>query len=577
MVATAPTKAVQAYGFGRAARKQSGAADAPDLAHFRRRYPLTVASLGSLPRREEWLRRIWERDERWREATETRGGEPVVEEVIVRGAPPRASDAEGEFDLIFAGDGAALLDAAVMARQYGRRVLVLDEPEAAFARRDWNLSEDELRELESSGLFTREEIEAAVLNRRRKGLVKFHDAGSRVKAEPLWVEGVLNVCVDGGRLLALAAEKVRAQGRSAVLPGVRLVRAYVEPDRVTAEVEGPGGARRFFRAEVLVCAGSAASKAARQLNGARSLTHVWPTVGTVARGFARGDSADSVDFRLGEILVSTEDARDHRQLVWQSLAGAPARDECATLLFFYDEVGSPADKSLLSLFERYFEALPAYKRTGAAWRVERPVFDHVPAFRPRGRKARPRVSDDRVMLLGVGSSARGPLAFGGSRTAARGLRSRTHLLSLALEAGLTDAGSLARVCDDRPGVAEAAGLAEFMRPTPEGSPSTVNETLNALMKALGELDERVRRELFQGRMSFVALRRLLARTARLYPRIFARVREHFGARGTLWWAAGIAEAVWSERRARAARHGTPAAWDESPGEKFARHAALYRD
>jgi hypothetical protein len=45
------------------------------------------------------------------------------------------------------------------------------------------------------------------------------------------------------------------------------------------------------------------------------------------------------------------------------------------------------------------------------------------------------------------------------------------------------------------------------------------------------LEEGERRELFRGRMTTGALRRLLARTARLYPRIFARVREHFGARG----------------------------------------------
>ncbi|MBA2340252.1 MAG: hypothetical protein H0V88_07640, partial [Pyrinomonadaceae bacterium] len=41
---------------------------------------------------------------------------------------------------------------------------------------------------------------------------------------------------------------------------------------------------------------------------------------------------------------------------------------------------------------------------------------------------------------------------------------------------------------------------------------------------------------------------LLSRTARLYPRIFQRLREHLGARGTLWWLAGIGEAVWHDRR-----------------------------
>lgn len=58
----------------------------------------------------------------------------------------------------------------------------------------------------------------------------------------------------------------------------------------------------------------------------------------------------------------------------------------------------------------------------------------------------------------------------------------------------------------------------------------------------------MRRELFQDRMSFGALKELLSRTARLYPRIFQRLREHLGARGTFWWLAGIAEAVMHERQ-----------------------------
>ena len=99
-------------------------------------------------------------------------------------------------------------------------------------------------------------------------------------------------------------------------------------------------------------------------------------------------------------------------------------------------------------------------------------------------------------------------------------------------------------------MAAALGLAEFMRPAAKGAPHAVNETLNALAAALGGLDEGERREVFRGRMTTGALRRLLARTARLYPRIFARVREHFGARGTLCWLAGLAEAAWKEKGSR---------------------------
>jgi hypothetical protein len=123
-------------------------------------------------------------------------------------------------------------------------------------------------------------------------------------------------------------------------------------------------------------------------------------------------------------------------------------------------------------------------------------------------------------------------------------------------------------------VANAVGLSEFMRPAAKAAPSSVNETLNAFVAALAGLDERVRRELFEGRMTAGALRRLVARTVRLYPRIFARVRERFGARGTLWWLAGLGEAAWSERRSRrVVEHEGGAARDRDPAREFERVAA----
>src|SRR5215217_1558797 len=106
MVATAPTKSASTFASARPAL-------APDLAHFRRRYPETVANFGALPQREEWLRRIWELEADWRADWETRGGTYADAEAVVFGPPPAAAPkAEGEFDVIYAGGAAALLHAA---------------------------------------------------------------------------------------------------------------------------------------------------------------------------------------------------------------------------------------------------------------------------------------------------------------------------------------------------------------------------------------------------------------------------------------------------------------------------------
>jgi lycopene cyclase CruA len=549
---------------------------APDLSEYRKRYPLTVASFAALGNREAWLDRIWELDARWRQALES---ERRAQEAVVSGAPPANLSIEGEFEIIYAGGVVGLLHAATIACRYQRRVLVFDEGAVGQTMRDWNISDDDLRALERAGLFTREEIEAAVVNRYRSGFVKFHDKGSRVKTPPLWIDGVLDIAVESNRLLALASAKLEAsETDSALIGGLRFVRCYVQPDRVVVEAQDTRtGKRSLFAARLFVDATNTGSLVSRQLNDAHSITHVCPTVGTVSRGFTRGTETGQVDFTVGEILVSNEDARDHRQLIWEGFAGSPARDEYTTRLFFYDAVNSPADKSLLALFERYFEQLPSYKRTGAQWRVVKPVFGHTPAFNAqRLSDHRRRTAENRVLLIGDAAGRVSPLTFNGFGAHVRALRSQTHLTELALKADLLDASSLSEINARAPRVAQLTSLAEFLRPTAKSAPSTVNETLNAVMAALHSLDERVRRELFQDRMSFSALKRLLSRTAKLYPRIFQRVREHLGARGTFWWLANITAAAFSERR-----HPRLSSKDEDQSEEaareFARHVQLYKN
>src|ERR1044072_316009 len=208
-----------------AARNEAARTDAaPDLAHFKRKYPETVAGFGPLPGREEWLRRIWSVEQRWQKVWETRGGGAPVDEAHVRGAAPAGRAAEGEFDVVYAGGDVALLNAAALARSCDARVLVFDDGARSAACGEWNLSEEDLRALGGAGVFTDEEVESSVLNRRRGGLGKFYAAASHVKAGPLWVTGSLDVTVDGARLLALASERLKRKRGCAVMDGLRFVR-----------------------------------------------------------------------------------------------------------------------------------------------------------------------------------------------------------------------------------------------------------------------------------------------------------------------------------------------------------------
>src|SRR5919199_5543966 len=96
------------------ARMKRGDKPAPDLQHFRSRYPLTVASLGALPDREAWLRAVWEAEGRWRASLHAGASEAVV-----RTAPPARLNVEGEFEIIYAGASLGLLGAAALACRYG--------------------------------------------------------------------------------------------------------------------------------------------------------------------------------------------------------------------------------------------------------------------------------------------------------------------------------------------------------------------------------------------------------------------------------------------------------------------------
>ena len=522
-----------------------------DLSDFRRRFPLTVANLGAMPNREMWLRRISELDARWQQTQESKDFSAPTE-VLFDEKFPTNLEIAGEFEIVYAGGGLGLLHAAVMAKVFNRKVLVFDAHTVGLTHRDWNISDEELAEFTRVGLFTADEIERAVVNRYQTGFVKFYDANSRIKTPPLFMKGVLDVAVEADTLLQLAADKLeKAANGSVLLDNYKFIRSFVGADKVLVEVENVKTLRRqLFAARLLVDATGTNSPLSRQINHEKSITHVCPTVGTVARGFARGTEADEVDFGVGEILVSNEDAADDRQLIWEGFAGNRRKDDYTTYLFFYDAVDSPADKSLLNLFEAYFEKLPKYKRQTRQWQVVKPVFGYIPSFHHQGWNNQKKTAAARVLLVGDAAGLSSPLTFCGFGSHVRNLRRLTDLTEFALREDLLDEKSLGKINAYEPRVAQMASLAEFMRPTGRSKNSTVNETMNAVMKALTDLSEDVRRDLFKDRISFAAFKSLLKKTATIHPAVFKKMLDHLGAKGAFWWVANIAESALHERKAK---------------------------
>jgi lycopene cyclase CruA len=518
----------------------------PNLTGLRREFPQTVENFARLPNREAWLKRIWEIEQRWNDFRENPG---KTEEVVLYNSAPKDLEIETEFEIIYAGGTLGLLHAAVMTTKYNRKVLVFDAHTVGKTHRDWNISDEELQEFVKAGLFTKEEIETAVANRYKTGFVKFYDANSKIKTPPLFMENVLDVAIEADKLLEIAAKKLKKSPTdSKTINNLRFVRAFVQKEKVLIECEDArSGKRRLFAAKLFADATGTNSPVSRQINSGKSITHVCPTVGTVAKGFRRGTDEKAIDFSVGEILVSTEDSSDNRQLIWEGFAGDSRKDEYTTYLFFYDSVESRADKSLFRLFEDYFEKLPTYKEKNGVWRVVKPVFGYIPSVHHHGWNNVKKTASDRVLLIGDAAGLSSPLTFCGFGSHVRNLRRLTDLTEKSLRENLLDEKSLSKINAYEPRVAQMASLAEFMRPTAKGKSSAVNETMNAVMSALSKLDESISREMFQDRISFASFKKVLAKTAKIHPPVFKKMFEHLGAKGAFWWIADIAEAAWHEK------------------------------
>ena len=514
------------------------------LAEVRRQFPQLVENLAYLPNREAWLKRIWEIEERW---NDFRDNPDKTEEVIFCDSEPKNLTIEGEFDVIYAGGTLGLLHAAVMACRYHRKVLVFDAHTVGKTHRDWNISDAELQEFVNAGLFTPDEIEKAVVNRYKTGFVKFFDGNSKIKTPPLFMDNVLDVAVEADKLLEIAVKKLK-KTESQIINKLRFIRAFVQKEKVSIECEEvKSGRRKLFSAKLFVDATGTNSPVSRRLNAGKSITHVCPTVGTLARGFKRGTAAKEVDFSVGEILVSTEDASDNRQLIWEGFPGNPSKDEYTTYLFFYDSVQSKADKSLFRLFEDYFGKLPDYKSKNGAWRVIKPVFGYIPSVHHRGWNNLKKTATDRILLIGDAAGLSSPLTFCGFGSHVRNLRKLTDLTEYSLVENDYTERSLSKINAYEPRVAQMSSLAEFMRPMPNSKSSVVNETMNAVMKSLSCLDAEISREMFQDRIKFSSFKKVLLKTARIHPKVFKLMIEHLGIKGAFWWISNIAKAGLQER------------------------------
>ena len=493
-------------------------------------HPLVYSRFSSLEEGERHLQAILSIDRYWDDLMH-----PVPDVVRDGSRLPAGAKIEGSYDIIYAGATLGMLHAAVMAKRYGRKVLVIDRGEPAQTTRDWNISRSELHRLADDGVFTAGELESTIVRSYRTGWVEFHAPGGRQKR--LYIDDVLDCAVDADKLLGTARDKVLEVEGSKVMGRTSFVCCYRFDDHVVVQARERDGTPLFFRAELLADAMGILSPVAMQLNGGRPQTHVCPTVGTIASGFK------DVDFEVGEILASTEPAETspgkERQLIWE---GFPAKGrEYITYLFFYDKVDSPNDKSLLNLFETYFRKLPDYKQPGADFTILRPVYGIIPAWFHDGTGCTRVVSDDRIVMIGDAASLASPLTFCGFGSMVRNLGRVTEGLERAMQEGRMGRKDLGEISAYEPNVASMANLMKYMCFDPvTDQPNFVNELMNEVMIVLDELPPRYRQAMFRDEMKIDELVTVMLKVAWRYPRILKATWDKLGVSGSAGFLKNLA-------------------------------------
>ena len=513
------------------------------------RYPQTVkqfAAMGAL----DHLERVWRLEQGWERII---GGS--YDRGCYRldlGAAPVAAPT---FDLIYAGGGLGLLHAAVMAKRYGRKVLVFDRGEVGCAHREWNISRPELQALVDLGVVSWEDLASVVMREYRDGLVRFYN-GPASDAQPfdLWLSDVLNVALDAGALLRLMRQVVEETGGRVLshrafshVTAFSHGQAYVE---VQLEPLGMAGSIERYSAQLLLDGMGSTSPLALLRHAGQPFAGVCPTVGTVADGFAQGSAPDEYDPNLGDILLSVADSQLGEQLMWE---GFPGRDDELTVyLFYYATIQRPAASgqrpagsrkqeaaeasasrySLLALFEQYFTLLPSYKRPGPDFRQIKPVYGYIPARHSLRANEVPLLRG--VLSVGDSAAQQSPLTFCGFGSHVRNLDRTTSLLNFALDHQLLDERHMRQVNAFQVNVSLNWVFSRFMHPWDQ--PDNVNRLQNIFLETLHELGVDMATRFFQDRMRWADYHPMILGTLRRFGQIIPISWHVLGPAGWLQWA-----------------------------------------
>ncbi|MEG4969201.1 flavin-dependent dehydrogenase [Microcoleus sp. B6-A1] len=515
-------------------------------------YPLTVKYFQKMPQGEYDLKRVYWWEQRWREGTrnpqtpkqvvffkeEGSATDSVTDLTDVTDVKKKVkstvsvSDAGDTFyDLIYIGGALGVIHAAVMAR-LGYRVLLVERMPFGRMNREWNISRDEIQSLIDLGLFTAAEIETLIAREYKDGYNKFFDANNPpvAKAPVLHTPKVLNVALDGEKLLNLAGLKLTEAGGK-IWDETDFIRADVEAEKVVVQGHHlPTKADRTALGRLLVDAMGSASPIAWQLNEGRTFDSVCPTVGAVIDG---GFEPGVWDSEYGDVLHTHGDVSRGRQLIWELFPGAGT--ELTVYLFHYHQVHPENPGSLLEMYEDFFAILPEYRRCDVDKLVwKKPTFGYIPGHFSSNSGDRS-VAIDRLVSIGDAASLQSPLVFTGFGSLVRNLFRLTDLLDTALKHNLLTANHLNQIRAYQSNVSVTWLFSKGMM-VPTGSslpPQRINSMLNTFFGILAAQKLAVAETFIKDRTDWLTFNRLALEAAGQNPSLLLWILD-FVTLGDIW-------------------------------------------
>ena len=520
-------------------------------------YPLTVKYFQKMPKGEYDLQRVYWWEQRWREGTRnpqkpkqvvffheegSSTTDSVTDVTEVRkievgtgekasGTIPVSDSGDTFYDLIYIGGALGVIHAAVMAR-LGYRVLLVERMPFGRMNREWNISRDEIQSLIDLGLFTAAEIETLIAREYKDGYNKFFDANNPpvAKAPVLHTPKVLNVALDGEKLLYLAGVKLTEAGGE-IWDETEFIRADVEVEKVVFQGRHlPTKADRTALGRLLVDAMGSASPIAWQLNEGRTFDSVCPTVGAVIDG---GFEPEVWDSDYGDVLYTHGDISRGRQLIWELFPGAGT--ELTVYLFHYHQVHPENPGSLLEMYEDFFAILPEYRRCDVDKLVwKKPTFGYIPGHFSTNSSDRA-VAIDRLISIGDAASLQSPLVFTGFGSLVRNLFRLTHLLDTALKHNLLTANHLNKIRAYQSNVSVTWLFSKgMMVPTNRSlPPQRINSILNTFFGILAGQKLAVAETFIKDRTDWLTFNRLALEAAGKNPSLLVWILD-FVTLGDIW-------------------------------------------